>query len=280
MTWSSDDIVLACLEKYKAALGIEYRVTRWPDREESGSPEIDTYAEAPDAMPLAFEVTKIESFSDQRFDDRRIAELADFLESELGSVFPQGVFVLVQSGVIKPGFDWKQGHARIKAYLLKVATALQPGTSRYVIPDVPFPVFISYEPDLRTRFAVGRISPADEPKSGGLLRSMEKALQHKATRLQEYRTAGARAVLILESHDIALISHVNVYVAFLKARKQVETSHLDHVWFCRTNNPHRLDQWYCFLGPDEILDRVNLPHLRLGPRYDAYWETGIREGRV
>jgi len=128
---------------------------------------------------------------------------------------------------------------------------------------------------------VGRIAPKDEAKREALRDSVEKALRHKAVRLQEYREgAGARSVLILESHDIATISHVDVYAAFLKARKRVDPVHLDDVWFCRTANPHRLDEWYAFDGQSDVLDHVNLPNLRLGPRYDLYWEKAIEEGRI
>ncbi len=276
MDWSDRDIVLSCLKHYPAS----YAVTSWPEESNRNAPEIDAYAEAPGAPPLAIEVTKIESFADQRFDDRQIEELACALEPDLTAIFPHGVNILIESLVMRPGLDWKSIRGKIRHYLTGLVRCLEPGLSRHVIEGVPFPIFVSYEPEIRTPLAVGRIAPSDEAKSVALMVSTEKALRHKAPRLQEYRKVGARSVLVLESHDIALISHVHVYSVFLKARKRVDASHLDDVWFCRTANPHRLDEWYAFDGPQDLLDLVNLPNLRLGPRYDSYWEKAIAEGRI
>jgi hypothetical protein len=104
-------------------------------------------------------------------------------------------------------------------------------------------------------------------------------LSHKANALLAHRAAGDRAILILESHDIALISHVHVYRAFLRARGRI-LPHLNEVWFCKTYNPHRLDEWYGFHGLQQVLDKVNLPNLRLGPAHDEYWRRALAEGRA
>ena|SRR5712692_234876 len=119
MTWSAKQIVGSVLGSYRAVDGREYRITRWPDEEKANRnvPEVDAIAEADGAPALAIEVTKIETFTGQHFDDRR------------------------------------------------------------------------------------------------------------------------------------------------------------------TYNPHHLQQ-YCFLGPAEVLNFVNLPNLRLGPKHDAYWEQAMRDGRV
>jgi hypothetical protein len=248
-----------------------YSVTTWPEESNRNAPEIDAYAEAPASAPLAIEVTKIESFTDQRFDDRRIEELSAALEPRLRASCPTGVDVLLPVGVIRPGFDWKEIVERMEAYLLELCSRLTAGGSWHSIPGIPFRIFVNFQPDLQTPFAFGRTAPSNEARRSALLASTEKALRHKRDRLEEYRKGGARAVLILESHDIALISHVNVYTAFREARKRTGSAHLDHVWFCRTYNPHRLG-WYGFLGPQELLDSVNQPNLRLGPKHEEYWE--------
>lgn len=256
-----------------------YAVTSWPEDLNRTGPEIDAYAEATGAPPLAIEVRKIESFEDQRFDDAQILALAQVLEPELGPIFPTGVDVWLNTASFKKGFDWADAQIKLRDYLRDdLLPRLKPGRDRYAVPGVPFEIVVSYQPGLRTAFAVGRFSPTESDRKKALTSSVEKALRHKAARLDDYRAAGARSVLIMESHDIALISHVNVYGAFVSLKTENAT-HLDDVWFCRTAGP-RLDEWYLFRGSEEQLNRINLPNLRLGPRHDQYWELALAEGRV
>lgn len=279
--WTDRQITEAFVKMYGGATGLPYRITSWQDDAPSNQnvESVDGLAEAPGVPPLAIEVTKIESFSEQRLDDHQTEALAAAITPELAAGFPKGVTVCPDAGAWRKGIDWVATRGRITGYLRDFVQPLRPGMSRHDIPGVPFTIRIEYQPELNLPLQVGRIAPSESAKKEALLRSMEKALRHKAGRLREHRKQGARSVLVIESHDLALISHVHVQAVFV-ARKKIDGAHLDEVWFCRTANPHHLTEWYGLHGSQNVLDRVNLPNLRLGPVHDGYWEKAISEGRI
>jgi hypothetical protein len=153
---------------------------------------------------------------------------------------------------------------------------LEPGASRYDIVGVPFPIHMTYEPELNLPASFARIAPPQTERRDALFESVKKALGHKRLELDAYRKSGTSSILVLEHHDFALISSARVYMAFFRAKREVGCDHLTAVFFCRTDNQHRLDQWYCFLGPDVVLAHFNRPNFLFGPQHDGYWEGALQ----
>jgi hypothetical protein len=274
--WNYKDIILQCVAKYRAYLTIDYSVTRWFDdeRKQNNSPEVDAYAEESSSIPLAIEHTKVESFSRQLLDDSRMLDLCGELERDLTPLVSSHVTLTLPTPAFRKGFDWRDALSRIKEYVLNLSSRLPTGPSTHSIEGVPFVFTLWKELAQPIGFFVFRKAPPQHQVTTELFASMQRALAHKRERLREYRATGARSVLILESLDIALVSHVTLYKSFLKAQKAVGTPHLDDVWLARTYDPNQID-WYCFLGPQALLDGVNLPNFRLGPKYASEWEEAM-----
>lgn len=273
---SEVDVIHSAVAKYRKCLGVPYRVTRWPDEEQAAqnSAEIDAYAEAEMEAPLAVEHTRLESFEGQIEDSSKIQRFLKPLEAKLTGHVRSGLILAVPVNVFRRGFPWVDAADRIKAYVLSVQMSLPTGRSVHLIPTVPFPVTLLLNPELNIAFSVARISPGENAIELGLQASMEKALLHKRDRLGEYRAAGARSVLLLESADPALVSHVSVYRAFLRAEQIVGTEHLTDVLLAFTFDPNRI-HWYCFLGTERLLACMNLPQHRLGPAHRRSWQSAL-----
>jgi hypothetical protein len=61
----------------------------------------------------------------------------------------------------------------------------------------------------------------------------------------------------LESTDIALVSHVSLYKAFLQAHSIVATPNIDEFWLASTYDAEDFCDLHCLLAGDEIMDRAN-----------------------
>ena len=51
------DVIRSLIQKYNACQPHQYQITRWPDEENCQTRDIDAYAKAPGAIPLAIEHT-------------------------------------------------------------------------------------------------------------------------------------------------------------------------------------------------------------------------------
>jgi hypothetical protein len=270
--WPEVTVIESSIHAYQAHVSPSYAVTTRPDLIARNLPEIDAVAEAPGLVPLAIEHTRIESFRGQLLDDSVVNRLLGSFQQELARELPEGLACSIPVLAFKAGFDWYGARKLIADHLRELAFTLKPGASTHHVPGVPFPVRISYQPELRVPFRFWRVSPEKDQISTELLASTEKALLHKKDRLREYRALGYRTVLLLESNDSSLVSWTEPYRAFLAAERTIGTEHVVDVLFGWTEDPYRI-YWFGFKGDEAFLDGLNMPNFRLGPKNVNYWAT-------
>src|ERR1019366_4137909 len=99
----------------------------------------------------------------------------------------------------------------------------------------------------------------------------------KNDQLTRYQTSGAETVLLAESDDIALVNLNILYKAFLCAESKVSMPNINQVWMAHTYAHEDWCSIVCFLGPEEIMDRVNPENHGYGPRYRDVWISAMRK---
>jgi hypothetical protein len=269
-----DAVVAAIVAQYASASSLPYKVTATPDKESNGLHRAcDGFAECPGHVSLAIEHTTIPTFPDQLEKDAQFMRAVGLMEAELRNSFPYGLELWVRMDDIKKGQDWDAVRGNIRAYLLANISTIQTGSHIITIPDVPFSIRldrIDEEPHL---FFTGRSLDPDLDIANALEKNIEQALVDKNDQLKRYHEDGNRTLLVLDSLDIAFVNHVVLYRAFLKAYARVAPKYIDEVWLTRSYGTETEGfMILCFLADQDLMDRVNPPHFKLGPRYAAIWE--------
>ena len=80
--------------------------------------------------------------------------------------------------------------------------------------------------------------------------------------------------MILESPDIALVSHISLYKAFLQAHAIIETPNVDEFWLA---SPEDYCELNCLLGPGEVMTAANPENFEWGPQHKQAWDQAIND---
>jgi hypothetical protein len=279
MVLDQDEVIRRLIKQYNSCRDARFAITRWPDKEERNQRACDAYAEAVAGKSLAIEHTKIETFRRQKQDSARFLKICGALETELNTVFPHDVSLLIPTFGIQTGTDWKRLRDTLRAWLLAQVSTLPFGHSNHQVDGVPFRITIWKGRKYARGFGVARMAPPCLDTNDELIEIVAAALNNKNDQLQKYRTNGDETLLILETDDIALMNHVLLYEAFLQASACTPTPNIDQVWMAQTIDSEDYCTFICFDGPESIMETVNQSQWALGKRYASYWWAGIRRKR-
>ena len=270
-----DEIIRRFIAQYNSCQGAQFTITCWPDKTERNQRACDAYAEAPGVFPLAIEHTNVETFRQQKRDSARFLKVCGVLKAEMHDAFPYNVALIIPTFGIQIGTDWSGIRGTLREWLLSQVSALPFGRTHHQVDGVPFRITIWKEDRFSRGFDIAREVPPNLETNDELTEIVAAALNNKNDQLQRYRTNGDETILILESDDMALISHVELYKAFLQASACAPTPNIDQVWIARTINPEDSCSFFCFDGPEAIMEKVNLEQWMLGKRYASYWWAEI-----
>jgi hypothetical protein len=226
---------------------------------------------------LAIEHTIVETFSGRKLDDARFLKIFASLEREVKDAFPYWTCLWIPTFAIQPGTNWDIAKSSICAWLWRNVPDLPEGRTKHQVSGVPFSLTVEKRTSMPPGFWVGRLTPAGEDGSKQLVEKFCAALADKNDQLQKYRASGAETILLAESDDIALVSLPTLYQAFLLAWDRTPTPNICQVWMAHTHAPDNWCEIVCFLGPDEIMNKVNPANYGYGPRYRDKWFSGMRE---
>lgn len=260
------EVIQLVVDAINRAVGSSYVVTRYPDRENRFSREIDAYAESDGLRPLAIEHTEVLSLHEQTRDSAWFGAALGPLEKELAGVFPFHLDIVVPYDNVAPGSSWDRVRDLIREWLITNCSALSDGHATLDVPGLSFrlTLFKRRSADGENRvFLMREVPPGN--REALLVREMHKSLDHKYEKLAEYRASGANSLLVLQSEDIALVSPQSLYEAYLRATRERPRRALDQIWMVARGSV------YCFNGPAEVLDGVNPPNFRFGPQFIDEW---------
>lgn len=274
-------IIQLFVDKYNQCQDDVYTIAKWPDEENRTSRDIDAHAIASNGKSLAIEHTKIESFFGQLADNERFGQYYGELETDLKHFFDFYIALSLPVFAFQKGTKWASVRDLIREWLILNAINLPDGFSLIQIDGVPFRISIYKEKDRERLFSVARRAPSDADVEVESILSIAGALKNKNSQMQKYRESGSHNVLILESPDIALISHISLYKAFLQAITLDSCPNIDEVWLARTNDSDAANHCsiFCMQGPLSIMDRVNPENFMWGPRHADMWEDAINQDK-
>jgi len=270
-----DDVIRQLVARYNVGAGSAYRVTRWPDKENRSSRDCDAIAEAPGLPALAIEHTKVETFSGQSRDGSEFQQILGEVERSLRGTFDYSVDVVIRTSVMPPKarFKRKDLAAALCDWLLRELPLLPMGRSLCSVTGVPFELTICKDSQPPHYFCVSRFVPPGLEKRNDVVSSVaaviEDRLRNKDHVVAKYIQSGCETLLLLESEDIALVSHAILYQGFLRASTTYSVQSIKQVWLARM-------EWYpaqfvCFQGPEILLNNINPPNFLIGPQYAQYW---------
>ncbi len=249
-----------------------YTVTGYP--EDSASGEIDALAQCKGAPNLAIEHTLIETFRGQQEDNFRFMKVFGSLENELRDLITGlgYISVTVSVGAVTSKLD--KARDQVRSLLIENLAMFPNGTRRYQVGKPAFEVTVSRRPSARGKdfLSFQRWAPADADITVNLL----KAYEQKQGKLRKHHDAGEVALLLIETRDIALVSHLDFWKAFVQTRSQLPAG-IDQVWLAETYDPDDSANFLCFYGDPELMREANPENFLIHPDYYGYWEKVIAE---
>jgi len=257
-------VIKAVLEFLCKTIDVSYQILEYPD-------EIERNISACDALAIvgsrrvAIEHTSIDSVPFQRRDDNRFIKLLGPLKSELAGKLPTtGHYLLaVDMNVIPIGVKWDDVRQRISKWVQKVAPTLEIGSpstsSRHFVKEMPqgVPLEITLYRQLGRDGQFNIVRAAPEDLENQRIEVIREALVSRGTKVTKYRNIGYKAILILESYDVALANPPDIGQAFIKSMNELDAAKLqDEVYLVLTDaEPYCI---YCLKFGDTVFPRASI----------------------
>ena len=222
------DKVIMAFVAHLAANGHEGLVVdSCPDKDEHAKGKKTEQAIDATAGLFAIEHTSIDTLDGQREANAIFMHCVGNIEKEVQ--VPFHLRIIIQWGATKKGPNYSTIENALRRWIVEVSPTLPCG--RHEIddaPDIPFALSVEKSGDLGAGIFFVRSEPADTTFGKRLRRTIER----KATKLQLW-TDHTRALLI-ESDDIALMSHVEFWKALREEYPDGLPQGVDQIWYADT----------------------------------------------
>ena len=229
------DEVIALLRMYlEQREGQNIIRTSSPDREVRTTKACDAILEG-GGISYAVEHTSLDSYLRQRLDTARFRRVLASLEQRLREKLPDHVEVDVPVHAIPAGIDWQVLSRLIESWIVTNLDRLPYDQRVEVqIPGVPFALGVRRERAAGPGSLFGmRVAPADLRDQRSQV--LAERIHAKSEVLSHYKVQDYRAVLIIETDDIALSDRSTICEDFQKAVKIQEPSAIDDVFLIETD---------------------------------------------
>ena len=215
------------------------KVDRWPDKENSTTPDIDAIA-----GPFAIEHTSIDTFLNQRKYNDWFDRVIGTLESELVGQLPYKLEVRFEQEVFTQKHNWKAIHKALKRFVLDGTSNLGWGCHEFDnILGIPFTVYVEKSNQHPFRLTFERGSP-NEAKPRGLFDKwrpplpdgFREQLDKKAKKLVQYKACGKTTTLLIESVDVAFMNPGKMLDWIKKAYPNGLPDGVNRIWYAARFN--------------------------------------------
>ena len=224
-----DSFISHLRENGHAGLRLDSR----PDLDNRNSSDIDAIA-----GHFAIEHTSIDTIENQRRDGVWFSTVADPLEDQFRNALPFRLRLIFPYDGVAKGQDWDALRATLATWISSAAGALADGSHEVVVEGVPFGFHVTKDSTGKPGLVFVRIEPGDET----LATRTRSQLSRKAEKLQPYKAAGKTTVLLVDSGDVALMSHAKMREAIEEAFGGLPGG-VDQLWYVDTSIPPDLEFW-------------------------------------
>ena len=199
------------------------QVNRWPDKENSDSPDIDAIA-----GPFAIEHTSIDTLPNQRLNDARFTQVINGLEAKHSGKLPFYLKIRFKYGVITTNQDWKAINQALENWIIKESPCLDEGEHVLNnITDVPFELIVKKDLSSPPTLVIYRDAPNDKTLS----KRIKKQCDGKAKKLAKYQPLGKTTVLLIESRDPYLMNPSIMLEKICNAYPTGLPPGVDEIWY-------------------------------------------------
>ena len=207
-------------------------IQRWPDVENSATPDIDAIAGA-----FAIEHTSVDTLPAQRQNTDGFMQAAGRLEDEFPLLRYRLNITLKYDAVVR-GQNRGAVREALKAWITSQSPALSDGTHLITgIAGIPF--------DMTVRKATWRspgvIFSRQVPQDYALHDRLKKLLDRKAQKLAPYQAGGKTTILLVESEDIALMNDAVMLEAIRTAYPTHLPQGVGQLWYADTSLPSDIE---------------------------------------
>jgi hypothetical protein len=230
-----DGAIVAAFVAYLSENGhVGLSVDRRPDLENRESSDIDAIAGA-----FAIEHTSVDTIEHQRRDGTWFSRVVQPLEDRFRNVLPFRLrLIFPYEGIVK-GQDWNAIQLALANWVVNEASGLVDGTHHIRVPAIPFEFRATKDSDGRPGLVFVRIDPGDTTLSERLFAQLSR----KAAKLHPYKASGKTTVLLVDSSDIALMSHEKTFEAVQAAFSEGAPEGVDQLWYADTSIEPDLEFW-------------------------------------
>ena len=193
------DVIDAFIEHLQGYGHPGLKIYRYPDKENSSSPDIDAIA-----GPFAIEHTSIDTLPNQRRNNDWFYQVIGGLEQEFESQLSFSMSIMFPYDAATKGKvrDRIAIRKALKRWILEKSPHLEFGKHDLSnIPGIPFHLTI----DKRTSHIPGVAFSRSKPDDDTLNCRVKELLDRKARKLKKYQDLEKTTVLLIESNDIALM---------------------------------------------------------------------------
>lgn len=219
----------------------------WP--EDAAQNDIDAVA-----GPYAIQHTSVDTLPNQREHDARFAKVIEQLEDEFRDNLGFRLAISMRWGAIERGYDWTLMREAIRDWITSEGGALQEGRHVINIPGLPVGLAVTKGGPSKTDGVTFCRELAAIPDTlAARLRDQLVGRHDKLEQLSRWRERGRQTVLLIESHDMALMNVVKLVDAFESAFP-VWPDGLDELWFIHNVAPPQINVSDLVRGETWIFD--------------------------
>jgi hypothetical protein len=212
---------------------VALRLDSRPDLDNRNSSDIDAIA-----GNFAIEHTSVDTIENQRRDGKWFSSVADPLEDQFRNSLRFRLRLIFPYDGIAKGQDWDALREALASWISSAAGALADGSHEVAIQGIPFNFHVTKDSTGRPGLFFLRIDPGDTTLASRVL----SHLSRKAEKLLPIRSAGKTTVLLVDSSDIALMSHGKMLEAIREAFGGLPGG-VDQLWYVDTSISPDLEFW-------------------------------------
>jgi len=228
-----DDVITAFVAHLEGLGTPGLVVDRWPDKNNSSTPDIDAVA-----GNFAIEHTSTEVVDGMREKNDWFMKAAGELEAELNPNMQFRLRINFDYSAIHKGQNWDDIKNALRDWIVNEAPLLSDGNQVVQAKGVPFDLRVEKVSDEKPLLVFSR---AHDPANDTLETSIGPLITRKVKKLVPYTKSGMTGVLLIQSEDLAFMNRVRLTRAIVAAFPAALPEGVHQIWYADATIPSHLE---------------------------------------